>query len=131
MMSCRAHITLNLINPDHYIAEHNITRFQEGQELDFNYLKMLSANAMPPLLAFYEELPEDSTAYACIGQFLRETYIRLQQHGLGGHPSVLSANMARDFVWAALNARSEDLPESGLSFFRPNCGGMVNGSQCP
>lgn len=53
-------IGVNLVDPDRFIAEHNIDRFQRTGRLDVAYLSSLSADAAPALVA----LPED--VLACV-----------------------------------------------------------------
>lgn len=47
-------IGLAALNPDAFIAEHNIQRFERTQKLDVSYLSGLSADAVPAL----DRLPE-------------------------------------------------------------------------
>ena len=62
--------TLNLMNPDGFIARVNITRAAEGKELDVVYLTRLSADAAPTLVA---ALPDLAPADGChIAQHLSE-----------------------------------------------------------
>jgi len=42
------------LNPEHYIAQHNITRYQAGEKIDLYYLGAMSADAVPALV----DLPE-------------------------------------------------------------------------
>jgi hypothetical protein len=62
--------TLNLMNVDLYIAERNIARFAEGEELDTSYLRHLSSDAVPAVIALFERSPEDSDARYDAGQWL-------------------------------------------------------------
>jgi hypothetical protein len=49
-----------VLNPEHYIAEHNIKRYQAGEKIDLWYLGALSADAVPALV----DLPPN--ARACV-----------------------------------------------------------------
>lgn len=42
-------LTLAVVNPDRFIAEHNIDRYEESARLDIDYLSTLSADAVPAL----------------------------------------------------------------------------------
>jgi hypothetical protein len=53
--------TLNIINVDAYIAQHNIDRYHEGKELDVCYFGNMSEDAVPVILDFYETMEENST----------------------------------------------------------------------
>jgi two-component system sensor histidine kinase BaeS len=44
------------LNPDAFVASHNIDRFEAGRELDTAYLARLSADATPVIV---ERLPND------------------------------------------------------------------------
>jgi hypothetical protein len=44
-----------LVNPERYIAQHNIDRYQAGEKIDLYYLAALTADAVPALV----NLPED------------------------------------------------------------------------
>ena len=51
--------TLNLINPDALIVRHNLQRYHESGDLDMAYLTTLSADAVPLLIAAYDEVEGD------------------------------------------------------------------------
>ncbi|MEV0267465.1 DUF4153 domain-containing protein [Hamadaea sp. NPDC050747] len=44
------------LNPEHYIAQHNIDRYQAGEKIDLWYLGAMSADAVPALV----DLPENA-----------------------------------------------------------------------
>lgn len=52
-------IVFNLINPDKLIADTNIKRYNEGQQIDIYYLSNLSADAVPSLLTVYDKFSEE------------------------------------------------------------------------
>jgi hypothetical protein len=49
-----AMIVLAGVNPDRFIAEHNVTRYSDTGKIDVGYLRNLSADAVPAL----DRLPE-------------------------------------------------------------------------
>jgi hypothetical protein len=51
-------LALAWLNPDAYIAEHNVARYQDTGKIDLNYLAGLSADAAPALT----DLPQDVAA---------------------------------------------------------------------
>lgn len=59
-------VTLNALNPDAFIAQRNINRYQPGAELDMRYLGGLSADATPYLVGLLERgaYPEEIRAEA-------------------------------------------------------------------
>ena len=52
-------ITLNLINPDGFIVRQNLARYQDTQDLDAQYLTTLSDDALPALLAVWQQVQGD------------------------------------------------------------------------
>lgn len=75
-------LALALLNPDRFIAERNIDRWEPGQPLDTSYLGGLSEDAVPALVCLPE--PERSTALASI-----------QRDLAGAPPEWRRANLAR------------------------------------
>lgn len=62
-------VTLNLLNPDAFIARQNIARYQRGESLDIDYLGTLSADAVPHLIPLLRDYgPETADA---VGPWLR------------------------------------------------------------
>lgn len=106
---------LNLMNVDLYIAQNNINRFYNGQALDLRFLTMLSADATPAVLAFYDAAGDNADVQEWAGQWLRRELYRLDQQR--ENFSLLSANAGRDTAWAILDARREQLPAYDPGFF--------------
>ena len=52
-------VTLNLLNPDAFIARQNLARYQDSGKLDACYLTTLSEDAMPVLLAAVDQVTGD------------------------------------------------------------------------
>lgn len=107
---------LNLMNVDLYIAQNNINRFYNGEALDLRFLTLLSADAAPEVLAFYDEAGDNADVQEWAGQWLARELNRLdiQRERYGG---LLSANAGRDTAWAMLDARRDDLPAFDPWFF--------------
>lgn len=103
---------LNVMNLDLYIANRNIERFINGESLDFCYLRSLSVDALPALVALGErdlsglQDPEWSPEYvkAQVSSWLRDQY-NTSVHWQTNR-TIFSANLSRDAAYAAL----ADLP---------------------
>jgi hypothetical protein len=76
-----AMIVLALLNPDRFIAEHNVARYADTGKIDVPYLRGLSADAVPAL----DELPEP----------LRTCALRQIDFQLSENEPAMSANLAR------------------------------------
>jgi hypothetical protein len=108
-------VTLNLMNVELYIADHNIDRFEEGKSLDVAYLYTFSADAAPALLRLYDSAREDVLVHEAAGQWLAHQLEDLDALRTTG--TVFSANLARNSAWALLNARRDDLPEADIYYY--------------
>ena len=84
-----AMIALAVLNPDRFIAEHNVARFTDTGKIDVLYLRDLSADAVPAL----DELPEPNRSCA----------LRRIASELAEDEPAMSANLAR--------ARARDILE--------------------
>lgn len=103
--------TLNLMNVDYYIAERNIARYQAGQELDIAFLNTLSADAVPVILPFFNQLQPDSEVYAWAGQWLaRQIYI-LEGEKAGNGSTIFSFNASQEMALTMLNSARYPFPE--------------------
>lgn len=102
--------TLNLMNVEGYIAERNIARADAGFEVDFRYLRTLSADATPAVLALYETT-ESEALHEMAGQWLAAQLVRLERERDSDGNNVFSAHAARDSAWVALDGVREMLPE--------------------
>lgn len=58
IVSLIAYVAINYVGMDRFIAEKNIERYRAGGSIDVHYLGGLSADAIPTLLRFREEVPE-------------------------------------------------------------------------
>ena len=102
--------TLNLMNVDYYIAERNIARYHDGQELDIAFLNILSADAVPVILPLYQEAEPGSEVHDWAGQWLaREANILTDQHNSNG-ATIFSWNAGRELAWTQLNTAQLALP---------------------
>lgn len=52
--------TMNVINPDQLIAQQNIARHDEGEELDWTYFYDLSVDALPEIKALYDRTEDQA-----------------------------------------------------------------------
>ncbi len=108
--------TLNVMNVEGYIAERNVARASEGREVDFTYLNLFSADAVPVILNLYETTnAPDLKGFA--GQWLSGTLHRLDAIRATAGSTIFSANGSRDSAWAALDAIRGELPEYEPAYF--------------
>jgi hypothetical protein len=108
--------TLNLMNVDAYIAERNIARYHDGQALDVAYFNILSEDAVPVVIPFYQELVAqrgtgvDDKEVQCVKQWLAEQHFSLSSEAENG--SLFSFNVARNTALAQLEPISSSLSVS-------------------
>jgi hypothetical protein len=116
-------VTLNLINPDHLIAQRNIDRYHQGYDLDLGYfLTGFSSDIVPPMLTVYEETQEaDPVTHECLGMILQMQHRQLDRLKAGSGATVFSANWSRDRAWSLLDPIADDLPTYDYTEFRENC----------
>jgi hypothetical protein len=110
-------VTLNLINVEGYIADHNIERYESGKSLDTAYLYTFSADAAPAMLRLYDSARNDEPVHEAAGQWLAkllDNLDRLRENG-----TIFSSNLARTNSWALLDARRGDLPETN-PYYHPS-----------
>lgn len=100
--------TLNVMNIDLYIAEHNIARFREGYALDLRFLGELSADAAPAVVTLYMENENNPEAQAWAGQWLARELRKLDNQQASN--SLFSFNLARAQAWNLLDSLRDDLP---------------------
>jgi hypothetical protein len=103
--------TLNLLNVDYYIAEHNINRYYDGRELDVFYLATLSLDAIPPIVELYQNEHTGVEIRYQIDQWLAVRLRQLDRLRAGAGSTLFSANLSRDRAWALLDGIRADLPE--------------------
>jgi hypothetical protein len=109
--------TLNLMNVDRYIADRNIARYQEGQELDIAFLNILSADAVPAVVPLWQESTEGTIVNKWAGQWLSRQLSILDNEMLGGGQLPFSFNVARQTAWTQLDAIRRQLPEYDPSIY--------------
>jgi ABC-type multidrug transport system fused ATPase/permease subunit len=100
--------TLNLMNVDFYIAQHNIDRYRAGQRLDIAFLNTLSADAVPAVLPLYNATEPGTKAHDWAGQWLVTQLATLEGWRASGNVS--SFNASREAAWAQLDAIRAGLP---------------------
>ncbi len=106
--------TLNLMNVDAYIAERNIARYHDGQALDVAYFNILSEDAVPVVLPFYQELltergtTTDAQDIQCVKQWLAERHFTVSSQDT----SLFSFNLGRSAALAQLEPISNSLSVS-------------------
>lgn len=96
-----AMIALAMLNPDAFIAEHNVARYKDTGKIDVPYLRDLSADAVPAL----DRLPEPMRTCA-----LQRTASELAENG-----PAMSANLARARAREILDRRPIDRTMDCLS----------------
>ena len=107
--------TLDLINVEGYIAEHNVARMAEGYGLDFAYLNTFSVDAAPVMFELFETAQSPALREQA-GQWLTRKQMELDYQRRTNGSTIFSANLARDTTWAALNALADQLPEYNPSY---------------
>jgi hypothetical protein len=70
-------ISLNLLNPDEFIARQNLARFQATGNLDVYYLSTLSDDAVPLMISVLPQLEQDERWWLCYR--LHSGFSELQQ----------------------------------------------------
>lgn len=100
-----AMILLAVLNPDRFIAEHNVARYAETGKIDVPYLRNLSADAVPAL----DALPEPARSCA-----LRRIAVELD-----GDEPAMSANLSRAEAREILERRPVDETADCVSPSRP------------
>lgn len=100
--------TLNMMNMDYYIAEHNIARFRNGQELDTAYLNILSVDALPLVVGLFNDTPKGSSTHEWAGEWLA---CQLYGLNLQSNQGLAAANAARGTASAQLSQLDAALAE--------------------
>ena len=110
-------VTLNLMDVDRYIAERNIARYHDGQELDIAFLNILSPDAVPAVLPLWEESAAGSTVNQWAGQWLARQLITLDSEVKDGGQLPFAFNLSRTAAWNALDAVRNRLPAYDPSLY--------------
>jgi len=110
--------TLDLMNVEGYIAEHNIARAEQNHPVDFLYLDTFSADATPAILHLYQtsDKPKlrDWAGQWLALKLIHEDCLHQGDNGCYFLPpgaTLFSANVSRDTAWATLNALRASLPK--------------------
>ncbi len=96
---------LNHVNSDAWIARHNIRRYTAGAQLDQTYLASLSADAVPTLLAWVDEM--DPAARQHLSEHLIDRHQNLL--AAAGEAGWQQANVSRARARKQLSARISEL----------------------
>lgn len=99
---------LDLLDPDRFIAEQNLRRYEAGRPLDARHLTDLSADAAPVVLRALDVATarDDAAVRDALGGGLRRTLLGLDETMAAPWPA---ANLARASAHAALSARRAEL----------------------
>ncbi len=103
-------VTLNVMNVDHYIADRNIARYHDGQELDIAFLNILSPDAVSPILALWQESEAGSEVHTWSRQWLAKQLKDLSGEVKLGQQLPFSLNASRMNAWLELDRVSRQLP---------------------
>lgn len=109
-------VTLNLMNVEAYIADHNIDRFEAGESLDAAYLYTFSSDAVLEMLRLYEISRDDELVHEAAGQWLANQLKDLT--ALRANGTFFSANLSRNYARGLLAAQ-RNLPEAN-AYYRPS-----------
>ncbi|MCC6897036.1 MAG: DUF4173 domain-containing protein [Anaerolineae bacterium] len=110
-------VTLNVMNVDRYIAERNIARYHDGQELDIAFLNILSPDAVEPILALWQESGEGTEVHTWSGQWLAKQLNTLSPEVKQTGQLPFSLNFSRMDAWLMLDRVSRQLPAYDPSLY--------------
>ncbi len=110
-------VTLNLMDIDRYIADRNIARYHDGQDLDIGFLNILSADAVPAVIPLWQESKAGTIVNTWAGQWLSRQYIGLDSEMSGSSQLPFSFNLSRRAAWAELKAIGDQLPAFDPSIY--------------
>jgi hypothetical protein len=109
----------DLLDPDRFIAEQNLRRYEAGWPLDARHLTVLSADAAPVVLRALDVATarDDAAVRDALGSGLRRTLLGLDEAMAAPWTA---ANLARASAHAALSARRVELDTYPLARGRGN-----------
>ncbi len=110
-------VTLNLMNVDLYMADRNIARYRQGQDLDIAFLNILSADAVPAILPLWQESAAGTEVNKWAGQWLTAKLSSLNYEMIGSGQFAFSFNLARRSAWEQLYALRDKLPAYDPSLY--------------
>jgi Domain of unknown function (DUF4173) len=102
--------TLNAMNVEGYIAERNIARYVQGEQLDSFYLRGFSVDSVDAVIAMYQNETLSETAHIFAGQWLAYALDRLEWDRERMGSTLFSAHYSRDSAYAKLDAMRATLP---------------------
>jgi len=109
--------TLNLMNVDYYIAERNVARYHDGQELDIAFLNILSADAVPVILPLYKQSTPGDEVYDWAGQWLARQQFVLESERNSNGSTIFSWNAGREIARMEIATARMALPEYDASLW--------------
>ncbi len=109
--------TLNLMNVDQYIADRNIARYHDGQDLDIAFLNILSADAVPAVLPLWQESQAGTEVNKWAGQWLTKHLNSLDKEMQAAGQLPFSFNLSRRQAWGELDAVRRQLPAYDPSLY--------------
>jgi len=102
---------------DLYIADRNIARYHQGQDLDIAFLNILSADAVPAILPLWQESETGTQVNQWAGQWLSLQHIYLENEMTGTRQFAFSWNGSRRTAWDQLEAVRNQLPAYDSSLY--------------
>lgn len=109
--------TLNLMNVDRYIADRNIARYHQGQDLDIAFLNILSADAVPAVIPLWQESTDGTIVNKWAGQWLAKQLVGLDREVKSDGQLPFSLNLSRITAWADLDKLRRQLPAYDPSIY--------------
>ncbi|MCB9451087.1 MAG: DUF4173 domain-containing protein [Anaerolineaceae bacterium] len=103
-------VTMNVMDVDLYIAERNIARYHDGEELDIRFLNILSSDAVPAVIDLYQQSEPGSEAREWAGNWLAGELIALDTAQTGDGATIFSAHLGRSAARGLLEPLREGLP---------------------
>ncbi|PJF26855.1 MAG: hypothetical protein CUN53_06255 [Phototrophicales bacterium] len=110
--------TLNAMNLDHFIAERNIARVEQGYPLDMRYLWELSADAVEPIIALYTST-DDPIVKEFAGQWLVRRYTNRENERQYRASTIFSYHHGLDTAHAAIAPFAHELPQIDYRYYPP------------
>ena len=99
--------TLNILNTDQFIAERNVDRYLDGEELDICYLGRFSVDALPAMQKLHDRLEAYDEPISNTWRWFDQQYwsvIRSQE-------SIWNFNLSRHWAYEYMNSFADTLSE--------------------
>jgi hypothetical protein len=116
---------LGVVNPDHFIAEQNLARYDRGRPIDTTHLLALSADAIPTMVRALDvaAAKDDAPVRQDLGVGLHQRLITLDGAASEHWPTW---NRARSEAHAVLDARRTEIESYPLPFRERSRGVMLD-----